>query len=205
MIMETLFYISGIIFFASFTFIIWYTSYKYYKIFYCTKMTSEQPNITYPEMEEPNNTELDKYKLRLIQAHVKTADDLQNMSSKEIKKIYLKHEQSIIDKMSKQVFTLFVKGYSKTMSNVLPIDDENKLEQSLCDDVFLQAAINEYFPGLYYKYGAFLAPLSVTATTAAHVDYTKVKEKFFPIINVSEQSGEESQESERGDNITNNG
>lgn len=157
----------------------------------------DEPVITYPEMDTPTNTELDKYKTRLIQAHVKTEDDLQNMTAKEIKKIYLKHEQGIIDKMSKQVFEIFVKGYSKTVANVLPIDDEEGLTNTLNNDVFLQAAVCEYFPILYYKYGSFLAPLSITATTAAHVDYGKLKEKVFPIKNVSEQNSEESQETER--------
>ena len=179
-------------------------------LFSCKEMT--EPDITYPDVttpasfdvstpassdvSTPTSSELDKYRLRLIQAHVKTEEDLNKMTVQDIKKLYLKHEQSVIDKMSKQVFKLCVKTYSKSISNVIPIDNAEDLNNNLTNDVFINAAVNAYFPAIYYTYGAYLAPFSMLATTASHVDYQKLKEKSKKLLSFKNGSKNESNEKE---------
>ena len=82
---------------------------------------------------------------------------------------------------------LFCKGYTKSVSKVLPIKDETSLEETLNKDVFLQSAIKEVFIPLYYKWGTFLAPLTVAVNTAAHIDYQ------FVINGTNQESEEKSQ------------
>jgi hypothetical protein len=197
---EQLYYISGTIFFLSFSFLIleFWCFWKKAKSFFRNKMT--EPDITYPDVTAaaPTSSELDKYRLRLIQAHVKTEDDLGKMNADDIKKLYLKHEQKLLKDMSTQISKIFVKMYSKTVANVIPIESSDQLENSLNNDVFIKAAINEYFPTIFYSYGAYLAPLSIATTTAAHVDYKKLKEKakkFSPFKNASQEESNESETS----------
>ena len=151
---------------------------------------------TYPEVvthQSPTTTsDADKYRQRLVQARVKTEEDLNKMSEDEIKKMFLKHEQSIVDGMANQGTEWFVKGYTKFVSKVLPIDGETDLEKSLNGDVFLQAAVKEFFPAIYYRFGAYFAPLSVALTTAAYVDYQRIKDKCSLTINEREEESKES-------------
>lgn len=142
-------------------------------IYFVYKMESNV-DITYPDIPQ-SASELDKYKLRLIQAHVKTEEDLNKMSQNDIKKEYLKHEQAMIEKMSTNLTKMITKAYTNSVSNILPIEQPESLENKLNDDVFLKAAINEYLPPLYYRFGALLAPLTVIATTATHVNYKNIE------------------------------
>jgi hypothetical protein len=196
---EQLYYISGTIFFLSLSFLIFRClhSWEKLKIILRNKMT--EPDITYPDVTAaPTSSELDKYRLRLIQAHVKTEDDLSKMTTHDIKKLYLKHEHKLIENMSTQISKTLVKMYSKSISNVIPIDNAEDLENSLNNDVFIKAAINEYLPTIFYSYGAYLAPLSIAITTEAHVDYQQLREKvkkFSPFKNGSQEESNESETS----------
>ena len=156
---------------------------KKLKYFSFNKMTNENRvceagesvSITYPEIPT-TMSEVDNYRNRLIHAHVKTEDDINNMTPNEIKKEYLKHEQDIINKMSNHVSKVLVKTYTNSVCSVLPIDDQEGLEKDLNNDVFVKAAVSEYLPPLYYKYGALLAPLTVLSTTATHINYKQIFE-----------------------------
>lgn len=132
----------------------------------------EESTLTLPNDDNQIKTsELDKYKLRLVQARVKTEEDLNNMSEDTIKNLYLKHEQGVIDNMSKLVHKWFVKAYTNIVNRIAFIKEVDELEKDLNEDVFLKAGIKEVFPTIYYQYGVYLAPLSVLATTVAHIDY----------------------------------
>ena len=43
--------------------------------------------------------------------------------------------------------------------------------------LLFKAAINQYFPPIYYKFGALLAPLSLLGITSTHLDYDKIMKK----------------------------
>ena len=160
-----------------------------------------EDTLTLPPCQELTipTDDIERYKERLLYARVKTEDDLAKMTPQEIKKLYLKHEQSIVDGMSDQMTKLFSKTYTTTVSKVLPINDETSLEDSLNKDVFLQAAMKEFFIPLYYKYGTLLAPLTVAANTAAHVDYQRLKNKYYTINNGTDQESETDKNEEQGE------
>ena len=173
MIVESLYYLSGTLFFGVSTYLL----IKIYFLFY--KMTTEESsvNITYPEIPT-TMSEVDKYRVRLIQSHVKTEDDVNKMSPDEIKKEYLKHEKSIIDNMSDHVSKMLVQAYAKSVCSILPIDDAEGFEKDLKNDVFVKSAVSEYLPPLYYKYGPMLAPITILSTTATHINYKQIYEKI---------------------------
>ena len=120
-------------------------------------------------------SDVDQYRERLVKARVKTEEDLKKMSDEDVKKLYLKHEQTIVDGMADQVSKMFAKTWSNSISRVVPIDDEDELEKDLSGDIFLKAAIKNYFPSFYYDYGKYCAPASVLLTTGRHVNYKSIK------------------------------
>ena len=120
-------------------------------------------------------SDVDQYRERLVKARVKTEEDLKKMSEEDVKKLYLKHEQTIVDGMADQVSKMFAKTWSNSISRVVPIDDEDELEKDLSEDIFLKAAIKNYFPSFYYDYGKYCAPASVLLTTGRHVNYKSIK------------------------------
>jgi hypothetical protein len=152
--------------------------------------------ITLPE--ETICADVEKYRQRLVKAHVKTEEDLVKMSDEDIKKLYLKHEQSVVDDMSDQISKLFTKTWTHFVAYMVPIWDEEELETSLNRDVFIKAAVNGIFPTIFYNYGMFLAPVSMLATTAMHVDYTQLGKKSGVLTN-GEQNLDNEEKSEESD------
>ena len=163
---EQIFYATGAMFFSVTSIIIirfclWCRFCMYNKM---------ETTITQPPTA---NTET-SYRDRLVKARVKTAEDLNKMSDEDIKKLYLKHEQSVVDGITEQVSRMFVKTWTQFVSLVLPISDEDTLEEDLNKNVFLNAAAKEVLPSLYYDYGVYFAPFSVLLTTASHVSYQEI-------------------------------
>lgn len=156
----------------------------------------QEHSLTLPELTTAMSTDVDEYRERLVIARVKTKEDLQKMTDEDVKKLYLKHEQDLIDRMADQWREVSVKVYTRLVSKVLPLEDEDKLEQSLNKDVFLTAALKEAFIPFYYRWGACIAPVSVLATTAGHVDYGRLKSKnLFRLKNDKDEKSDENQTS----------
>lgn len=101
---------------------------------------------------------------------VKADNNLLVKADKDVLKEY--------EKMSVGLTQNIVKAYTTSVSNVVPIRSREELEKDLQNDVFLKAAVNEYLPNLYLRFGGLLAAITVPITTASHVDYEKLKEKF---------------------------
>ena len=135
-------------------------------------------NITQSKTEEEN---IETYKQRLLDSHVKTPFELDKMQPEQIVKEYLNHEKTIAEQMKTNIMQLLSKSYVKGLNNILPVISKNKaqieqeqeLERKLGEDVFIKAFIDKYFPDLYFKYGALLGPFSLAAHTVSHVSINK--------------------------------
>lgn len=91
---EQIFYASGVSFFilASFLLVKCYIAARRMQFLYNKMETSiTLPNIS----QEASVDNVECYRQRLVKARVKTADDLSKISDEEVKKLYLKHEQSV--------------------------------------------------------------------------------------------------------------
>lgn len=155
------------------------------------------PSFTLPpKLSSINSGETSKQRERLIQIHYKTEEDIKNMSDAEVKKEYLKQEHEMCEKMSKNMVALFANIYTKGISQALPMHNTEQMEKSLSEDMFIKAAVNQYFPGIYFKYGALLAPMSIATTTAAHIDFTELKENKKNILSYINGCTSKSQPSE---------
>ena len=181
---EQIFYATGSLFFSLGSFVI-IKCYLTWKRLY-NKM---EPTISLPEQAEETSVHDANYQKRLVKARVKTEEDLAKMSENEVKKLYLKHEQSIIDNVAGNVSKVFAKLWTKSVSRVVSVD-EVELEAELNKDVFVEAFLKEYFPPFYYDYGMYLAPFSVLLTTANHIDYKWVGNS----LEINDNGQEEPQE-----------
>ena len=81
---DILFYVSGIIFFSSTSFMIWKA---YLKL---QRLINMEAKISLPPSDISSGDDISRYRERLINARVKTEDELNKMTAEEIKKLYLK-------------------------------------------------------------------------------------------------------------------
>ena len=58
--------------------------------------------------------------------------------------------------------------YSMGACAVLGISDQDALSEDLENDLFLNSALQRFTCELYYRFGSFLAPLSVGIITSSH-------------------------------------
>lgn len=168
---EQIFYAVGIVFF----FIASSTIVKCYSIARKLYNKMEDANVISSDSQKDEVVQKDEvalYRQRLCKDRVKTEEDLAKMSDKDVKQMYLKQEQKIIDDMGDKFSRFCVKAWSLGVSRVLPIDDQTKLENDLNNDVFVKAMVKHFFPAFYYDYGTYIAPVSVLGTTATHIDLT---------------------------------
>lgn len=145
--------------------------------------------IAIPKQSDGN---VSTYRERLVKARVNTEEDISKMSDDQVKKIYLKHEQGIVDGVGDQVCKFFAKGWVKAIARFAPLTNEEEFEKTIGNDVFVKAAIKNYFPSIYYDWGGYLAPLSILATTVTSIDYGT--------INVRSKDNQEPEEDESCNN-----
>lgn len=169
---EQLFYVSGIMFFFAMTLLV----VKCCMTLRYISLLINMESLTLPQItadDEISHDEIETYKQRLIYELVKTEDDLDGMTDKDIKKLYLKHEQKNVDTISEQLIRQFSRIYTTLIKQALPLKDD--LESTLNKDSVLQLTIKKAFIPIYYKWGSLLAPLTVAANTASHIDYEQLQ------------------------------
>ena len=70
--------------------------------------------------------------------------------------------------MVKSLGCLIINMYSMGACSVLGITNEEALSEDLENDPFLNSALQRFTCELYYRFGSFLAPLSIGIITSRH-------------------------------------
>ena len=70
--------------------------------------------------------------------------------------------------MVKSLGRLIINMYSMRACSVLGIRNQDVLSKDLENDPFLNSALQRFTCELYYRFGSFLAPLSVGIITSRH-------------------------------------
>jgi hypothetical protein len=122
----------------------------------------------------------DKPDLRqhLIENYINTEDEVSQMTDEQVRKVYLSFNKKVIDQTANSFLDLMATTYVTVVDKVIPmatnkklkVVEHDKLARDLKKDVFVKAAIDRFFPSLYYKYGTFLAPFSVGIQTIGHLE-----------------------------------
>ena len=105
-------------------------------------------------------------KLYLGKAHTK--DQLKKLSDEEVEKLFKNYEAKLSGQMVKSLWHLVINMYSMGACAVLGISNQDALSEDLENDPFLNSALQRFTCELYYRFGLFLALLSVELITSRH-------------------------------------
>ena len=85
-----------------------------------------------------------------------------------MEKFFNNYEAKLSGQMVKSLGLSIINMYSMGACAVLEIRNQDALSKDLENDPFLNSALQRFTCELYYRFGSFLAPLSVGSITSRH-------------------------------------
>ena len=105
---------------------------------------------------------------KLYLGKVYTEDQLAKLSKEEVEKLFNNYEAKLSGQMIKSLGKSIINMYSMGACSVLGIIIQEALSEDLENDPFLNSALQRFTCELYYRFGSFLAPLSIGIITSRH-------------------------------------
>ena len=105
---------------------------------------------------------------KLYLGKVYTGEQLKKLSEEEVEKLFNNYETKLSGQMVKSLGKSIINMHSMGACAVLGISDQDALIEDLENDPFLNSALQRFTCELYYRFGSFLAPLSVGLITSRH-------------------------------------
>ena len=105
---------------------------------------------------------------KLYLGKVYTEEQLTKLSEEEVEKLFNNYEAKLSGQMVKSLGCSIINMYSMGACAVLGITNQEALSEDLENDPFLNSALQRFTCELYYRFGSFLAPLSVGIITSRH-------------------------------------
>ena len=103
-------------------------------------------------------------KLYLGKAHIE--DQIKELSDEEVKKLFNNYEAKLSGQMVKSLGHSIINMYSMGACAAPGISNQDVLSEDLESDPFLNSALQRFTCELYYRFGSFLAPLSIGLITS---------------------------------------
>ena len=105
---------------------------------------------------------------KLYLGKVYTEEQLTKLSEEEVEKLFNNYEAKLSGQMVKSLGKSIINMYSMGACSALGIRNQEALSEDLENDPFLNSALQRFTCELYYRFGSFLAPLSVGIITSRH-------------------------------------
>ena len=105
---------------------------------------------------------------KLYLGKVYTEEHFAKLSEEEIEKLFNNYEAKLSSQMVKSLGKSVINMYSMGAYSVLGIRNQEGLSEDLENDPFLNSALQRFTCELYYRFGSFLAPLSIGIITSRH-------------------------------------
>ena len=105
---------------------------------------------------------------KLYLGKVYTEEKIKELNEEEVEKLFNNYEAKLSGQMVKSLGCSIINMYSMGACSVLGITNQNALSEDLENDPFLNSALQRFTCELYYRFGSFLAPLSVGIITSRH-------------------------------------
>ena len=99
---------------------------------------------------------------------VYTEEQLAKLSEEEVEKLFNNYEAKLSGQMLKSLGRSIINMYSMGACSVLGITNQDASSEDLENDPFLNSALQRFTCELYFRFGSFLAPLSVGIITSRH-------------------------------------
>ena len=100
-----------------------------------------------------------------------TEDQLAKLNEEEVEKLFNNYEAKLSGQIVKLLGCSIINMYSMGACAVLGISNQDALSEDLENDPFLNSALQRATCELYYRFGSFLAPLSIGIITSRHYLY----------------------------------
>ena len=105
---------------------------------------------------------------KLYLGKVYTEEQLAKLSEEEVEKLFNNYEAKLSGQMVKSLGKSIINMYSMGACSVLRITNQDALREDLENDPFLNSALQRFTCELYYRFGSFLAPLSIGIIMSRH-------------------------------------
>ena len=105
---------------------------------------------------------------KLYLGKVYTEEQLTKLSEEELEKLFNNYEAKLSGQMVKSLGRSIINVYSMGACAALGMNNQEALSEDLENDPFLNSALQRFTCELYYRFGSFLAPLSVGLITSRH-------------------------------------
>ena len=105
---------------------------------------------------------------KLYLGKVYTEEQHTKLNEEEVEKLFNNYEAKLSGQMVKSLGKSIINMYSMGACSVPGITNQEALSKDLENDPFLNSALQRFTCELYYRFGSFLAPLSVGITTSRH-------------------------------------
>ena len=97
-----------------------------------------------------------------------TEEQLAKLSEEEVEQLFNNYEAKLSGQMVKSLDKSIINMYSIGACSALGITNQYVLSEDLENDPFLNSALQRFTCELYYRFGSFLAPLSVGIIMSRH-------------------------------------
>ena len=105
---------------------------------------------------------------KLYLGKVYTEEELTKLNKEEVEKLFNNYKAKLSGQMVKSLGKSIINMYSMGACAVLGITNQDALSEDLENDPFLNSALQRFTCELYYRFGSFLAPLSIGIITSRH-------------------------------------
>ena len=112
---------------------------------------------------------------KLYLGKVYTEEQLAKRNEEEVEKLLSNYEAKLSGQMVKSLGCSIINMYSMRACAALGITNQDALSEDLENDPFINSALQRAICELYYRFGSFLAPLSVGIITSRHYLYERNK------------------------------
>ena len=105
---------------------------------------------------------------KLYLGKVYTEEQLSKLNEEEMEKLFNNYEAKLSGQMVKSLGCSIINMYSMGACAALAMSNQDALSEDLENDPFLNSALQRDTCELYYRFGSFLAPLTVGIITSRH-------------------------------------
>ena len=105
---------------------------------------------------------------KLYLGKVYTEGKIKELNEEEVEKLFNNYEVKLSGQMVKSLGRSIINMYSIGACSAIGITNQDALSEDLENDPFLNSALQRFTCKLYYRFGSFLAPLSVGIITSRH-------------------------------------
>ena len=105
---------------------------------------------------------------KLYLGKVYTEEKIKELNEEEVEKLFNNYEAKFSGQMVKSLGHSIINMYSMGACSAPGITNQDASSEDLENDPFLNSALQRFTCELYYRFGSFLAPLSVGIITSRH-------------------------------------